>query len=243
MSIKLTSIKLYPSNHVRYSCAVSTSLTAPTDVAAAAATSATTSPELAALAQLAAAGVRLAPLRVVPSTAEETFYRLNNLPAQLSALFAGLDLANPDEDDLEELAPDAQVLLRQHFLLDEFVDLFYAGLANLPARLRVRRPNMPGAEGTGAGGGAAEEGRVVTKGRPALLALKDTWADDWSFDALWARTTREGTVALSAQPVILAPPTQTDAGDAEAGHASQLLRQRVRLLHDPALGMTGVRFL
>ena len=213
---------------------MSTLLIAPTDVVAAA----DASPELAALAQLAAAGVRLAPLRVVPSTAEETFYRLNNLPAQLSALFAGLDLSDPDEDDLEELTPDAQALLRQHFLLDEFVDLFYAGLADLPARLRVRRPNTLGAEGA-----TVAEGRVVTKGRPALLALKDTWADDWSFDALWARTTHTGSVALAARPVILAPPTQTDAGDAEAGRASQLLRQRVRLLHDPVLGVTGVRFL
>ena len=212
---------------------MSVSLISLTDPAAA-----DTSPELAALAQLAAAGVRLAPLRVVPSTAEETFYRLNNLPAQLSALFAGLDLSDPDEDDLEELAPAAQTLLRQHFLLDEFVDLFYTGLAGLPARLRVRRPNTLKTEG-----GTVAEGRVVTKGRPALLALKDTWADDWSFDALWARTTRLGTVALGARPVILAPPTQTDAGDAEAGSASQLLQQRVRLLHDPALGVTGVRFL
>ncbi len=192
------------------------------------------SPELEALAQLGAAGVRLAPLRVVPAAAEETFYRLNNLPTQLSALFSGLDLTDPDEDDLEERAPTAQRLLRQHFLLDEFVDLFYAGLAELPARLRVRRLNAPGTEAAG---------RVVTKGRPALLALKDTWMDDWSFDALWARTTRERTVALTAQPVLLAPPTQTDAGDAEAGRASQLLGQRVRLLHDPTLGVTGVRFL
>ena len=213
---------------------MSVSLISLTDPAAAA----DTSPELAALAQLAAAGVRLAPLRVVPSTAEETFYRLNNLPAQLSALFAGLDLSDPDEDDLEELAPAAQALLRQHFLLDEFVDLFYTGLAGLPARLRVRRPNTLKIEGR-----TVVEGRVVTKGRPALLALKDTWADDWSFDALWTRTTRLGTVALGARPVILAPPTQTDAGDAEAGSASQLLQQRVRLLHDPALGVTGVRFL
>ena len=192
------------------------------------------SPELAALTRLAAAGVRLAPLRVVPAAAEETFYRLNNLPAQLSTLFSGLDLSDPDEDDLEERAPAAQALLRQHFLLDEFVDLFYAGLAGLPPRLRVRRPNAPGTQ---------ENGRVVTRGRPALLALKDTWTDDWSFGALWARTTAEGTVALTARPVLLAPPTQGDAGDAEAGRASQLLGQRVRLLHDPTLGVTGVRFL
>ena len=193
-----------------------------------------TSPELAALARLAAAGIRLAPLRVVPAAAEETFYRLNNLPAQLSALFAGLDLTDPDEDDLEELAPAAQALLRQHFLLDEFVDFFYAGLTGLPQRIRVRRPNTPGTEAAG---------RVVTRGRPALLALKDLWTDDWSFDALWTRTQRTGSVALAARPLVLAPPTQTDAGDAEAGRVSQLLAQRVRLLHDPALGATGVRFL
>ncbi len=209
---------------------MSVSLTPITDPAAAD----STFPELAALARLAAAGVRLAPLRVVPAAAEETFYRLNNLPAQLSALFAGLELRDPDEDDLEERAPTAQALLRQHFLLDEFVDLFYAGLSGLPPRVRVRRPNVPGTQ---------EPGRVVTKGRPALLALKDTWADDWSFGALWARTTAQGTVALTARPVLLAPSTQTDAGDAEAGRASQLLGQRVRLLHDPTLGVTGVRFL
>ncbi len=191
-------------------------------------------PELAALARLAAAGIRLAPLRVVPAAAEETFYRLNNLPAQLSALFSGLELSNPDEDDLEERAPAAQRLLRQHFLLDEFVDLFYGGLSGLPPRLRIRRPNTPGTQETGC---------VVTKGRPALLALKDTWTDDWSFDALWARALGDGTVALSARPVLLAPPAQDDAGDAEAGRASQVLGERVRLLHDPTLGVTGVRFL
>ncbi len=192
------------------------------------------SPELEALAQLAASGVRLAPLRVVPAAAEETFYRLNNLPAQLSALFSGLDLRDPDEDDLEERAPTAQALLRQHFLLDEFVDLFYDGLSGLPPRVRLRRPNVLGIQ---------EAGRVATKGRPALLALKDMWVDDWSFDALWARAVGKGTVALTERPVLLAPPTQDDAGDAEAGRASQLLGQRVRLLHDPTLGVTGVRFL
>ena len=209
---------------------MSTSLTLLTDIAAAA----DAAPELEALARLAAAGVRLAPLRVVPAAAEETFYRLNNLPAQLSALFADLELSDPDEDDLEERAPEAQALLRQHFLLDEFVDLFYAGLAGLPTRLRVRRLNGPGVDA---------EGRVVTRGRPALLALKDTWTDDWSFEALWARASSTGSVALAARPVLLAPPSQTDAGDAEAGRASQLLGQRVRLWHDPALGATGVRFL
>lgn len=198
-------------------------------------------PELGALLRLAEAGFKVAPLRVVPDAAEETFYRLNNLPAQLSALFRGLDLTDPDEDDLEERAPEAQGLVRAHFLLDEFVDLFYAGLDGLPAQLRVRRLAAPAESELSSGSSLA--GRVVTRGRPALLALKETWADDWSFPALRARTASQGSVALAAQPVLLAPPTQDDAGSAEAARASALLGRRVRLCHDPALGLTGVQFL
>lgn len=191
-------------------------------------------PELAALARLAAAGVCLAPVRVVPASAEELFYRLNNLPAQLSALFAGLDLRDPDEDDLEDRVDAAQGLLKRHFLLDEFVDLFYAGLGGLPERVRVRRPTTPA---------DTPPGRVVTKGRPALLAVKDAWTDDWAFRALWRRVRKEHSVALTARPLLVAPAAQDDAGDAAAGRASGVLGTRVRLLHDPALGVTGVRFL
>lgn len=207
---------------------------------AAAATEPVPHPELGALRRLAESGFKVAPLRVVPDAAEETFYRLNNLPAQLSDLFRGLDLSDPDEDDLEERAPEAQRLIRAHFLLDEFVDLFYAGLSGLPAQLRVRR--LAAAEAEGASG-APPAGRVVIRGRPTLLALKETWADDWSFSALRARTALEGGVALAAQPVLLAPPAQDDAGDADARAASALLGRSVRLRHDPALGLTGVAFL
>ena len=194
--------------------------------------------ELLALRGLAAAGFRVSPLRVVPADAEETFYRLNNLPLQLSALFAGLDLAYPDEDDLEERAPDAQRLVRAHVLLDEFVDLFYAGLGALPTRVRVRRPYPP-APGTLEHPG----GRVVTRGRPALLALKETWADDWSFGALATRTALTQSVALSAQPVLVAPPAEENVSDADTARAETLLNARVRLLTDSVLGLTGVRFL
>lgn len=191
-------------------------------------------PELTALAELARSGFALAPLQLVRAELEETFYRLNNLPTQLSALFAGLDLSDPDEDDLEERAPTAQRLLRAHYLLDETVDLFYAGLEGLPAQLRVRRLNVPG---------SSPQGRVASRGRPALLALKETWADDWTFDALWLRTQTEHSVALAATPLLLAPSGLEDAGDAEAGRASAALQRRVRLLQDPAFGVTGVRFL
>lgn len=191
--------------------------------------------ELGALHRLARAGVRVAPSRVVPADAEETFYRLNNLPAQLRGLFADLDLTDPDEDDFEERAPEAQRLLHAHFLLDEFVDLFYAALEGLPARLRVRRSDDLGA--------AEAAGRAVNRGRPALLALKETWTDDWSFEALWARVRASGSVALAARPLLITAAERGDAGDAEAARASALLGRSVRLLHDPEHGVTGVRFV
>ena len=199
--------------------------------------------ELGALRRLAAAGFQVAPLRVVPDAAEETFYRLNNLPAQLSALFSGLDLGDPDEDDLEERAPAAERLVRAHFLLDEFVDVFYAGLAGLPAQLRVRRCYPPGSYTPSPHRAGGVTGRVVSRGRPALLALKETWADDWSFGALWARTTTQGNVALAAQPVLLTLAVQESVEDAETARAEALLGARVKLLADLTLGLTGVRFL
>lgn len=190
--------------------------------------------ELRALRTLARAGMVLAPLRLLREDIEEQFYRLNNLPAQLNALFTGLDLTDPDEDDLEELAPLAQSLIRAHYLLDEVVDTFYAGLDGLPQDLRLRRLNEPG---------AFVSGRVGRRGRPALLALKELWSEDWAFGPLWERVEREASVALSARPLLIAALGYEDAGDAEAERASVLLGTHVRLLHDPDFGVTGVRFM
>lgn len=190
--------------------------------------------ELRALLTLARAGMILAPLRVLREDTEENFYRLNNLPAQLSTLFAPFDLSDPDEDDVEELVPEAQGLVRSHYLLDEVVDTFYSGLEGLPQELRVRRLNAPG---------SFFGGRLARRGRPALLALKELWAEDWSFTSVWGRLEREASVALSAQPLLLAPSGYSDAGDAEAERATTLLGEPVRLLHDPDFGLTGVRFV
>ena len=51
--------------------------------------------EVAALYALQEAGLKVAPLRIVPAAAEESFYRLNNLPTRLNALFAGVDVGDP----------------------------------------------------------------------------------------------------------------------------------------------------
>lgn len=145
--------------------------------------------ELAALQALQHAGVPIAPMVVVPAEVEERFYRLNTLPERFLDLFEGVDPTDPDEDDLDEIAPAAQALVERHYLLDEFVDTFYDRIERLPARLRVRRP--------------FHEGRVATRGRPALLALKRVWSDDWTFEALVARLERTHTLELEARPVLV----------------------------------------
>jgi hypothetical protein len=189
-------------------------------------------PELSALAQLQRAGLPVAPLRVLLPDAEETFYRLNNLPLQLLRLFSDLDPTDPDEDDLEERAPEAQRLIRTHFLLDEFVDAFYAGLAPLPAQLRLRRATPPG--------GPLAVGQVALKGRPALLALKHLWAEDWTVEALLSRTAATASVGLSARAVLLVAPEQEPAEASLTDRAAEVLGAPPILTVAPS-GITGVQ--
>ena len=187
-------------------------------------------PELSALQRLEDADLSLAPLRVVPAEVEETFYRTNNLPAQLNHLFGGLDLSNPDEDDIEELAPEAQGLLKAHFLLDETIDLFYEGLSPLPSRVRVRR---------GGGNPKEEPGYTATRGRPALIALKNIWVEDWSFDALMVRLKKSHSVALQARPVIVGTAGLEPTPNLNE-RAAEVLGREVTIFSEPDLGITGV---
>jgi len=146
-------------------------------------------PEVADLTALSAAGLPVGALVVVPSALEERFYRLNNLPALLEELFAAVDPADPDEDDVEEACPAAQALVRQHYMLDETIDDFYHATKGLPERLHVRRPH--------------HDGRVAVRGRPALMALKQLYQSDWSYEAVWARLRLCRSIALEARPVLV----------------------------------------
>jgi len=148
-----------------------------------------TDEEVSALASLAAAGLPLGSVVVVPPAVEERFYRLNNLPALLKDVFADVDPEDPDEDDVEDATPAAEALVRQHYMLDEFIDDFYQATARLPGMVRVRRPR--------------EDGEVAARGRPALLALKRTYQRDWSYESVWARLGRQRAIALEARPVLL----------------------------------------
>ena len=121
-----------------------------------------------------------------------------------------VDPNDPDEDDVEDAAPAAVRLFKTHFLLDEFIDTFYAALSPLPGKVRVRR--------------SGSEGRVGVRGRPTLIALKETWADAWRYDALLARLLERHTVALEARPVILGAADEA-ASEEIAERAAGVLEQ------------------
>jgi len=133
--------------------------------------------EIAWLLRAERAGVRVTPMVVVPTDVESGFYALNNLPEQLRRLFDGVAGDDPDEDDLEEIAPHARALVRGRALLDEVVEQLYEAFTALPERVVVRRAGADGSE--------------TWRGRDALLALKRIWADDWEVDAI-ARRLRAG---------------------------------------------------
>ncbi|HKI58904.1 MAG TPA: hypothetical protein VKA00_06810 [Trueperaceae bacterium] len=175
--------------------------------------------EIAALAALARAELPVASVVVVPAAVEERFYRLNNLPHRLNEVFATVDPRDPDEDDVEEAAPAAEALIARHYLLDEFIDDFYAATRPLPSMLRVRRPE--------------QEGEPAARGRESLLALKRAYQRDWSFDAVWGRLEGRGAIALEARPVLL---HGADDGDAPA---SLVERAAAALGREVALRVTG----
>lgn len=171
-------------------------------------------PEILAMQHLLASGMPCGWL-AVPAALEERFYRFTNLPARLRALFAGVDSADPDEDLVEEAAEAAADAFAQSFLLDEAIDAFYAGLEGMAATLIVRRP--------GAG-----SSRTAARGRPALLAWKRLYADDWSVDAVMARLRARRSLALDARPVVVHGAAEHGAPSLEA-RAGQVLGYPVRL--------------
>lgn len=184
--------------------------------------------ELSHLAKLAQNGFQIAPIVVVPAALEEYFYRLNNLPAQLSVIFKDLDLADPDEDDVEDMAPQAQTLLKKHYLLDEVIDIFYREIEALPSKVQVRRTGNTG-------------GYTAIRGRPALMKFKQIWTDDWTFDAVLDRLNAEQTFGLEARPVLLHTAGDKAASSERNRQTSDLLGHNVTLWEHPEFGVTRVR--
>ena len=61
------------------------------------------------------AGIPVTQTVVIPKEIEEEFFRLNNLEARLNHLLGSLDVSNLDEDDLEDVATEAQPLIDSHY--------------------------------------------------------------------------------------------------------------------------------
>jgi hypothetical protein len=176
-------------------------------------------------------GLAVTPMVIVPTEVERRYYLLNNLPERLRRLFTGVDLEDPDEDDLEDLAPAAVALVRGHALLDEVVEALYGALEPLSTTVVVRRssaPPPPGAaedadrapdgagvapdgagvapDGAGVapdGAGVAPDGAGVASGRPALLALKRLWADEWRHEAVARRLAAGHGLVPEARPLLI----------------------------------------
>lgn len=145
--------------------------------------------ELAWLLRAEQAGLPVTPMVIVPAAVETSFYALNNLAEQLRRRFEGLVSDDPDEDDLEDVAPEAVALVRSHVLLDEVIERLYDGLEALPEALIVRRVGTPGT--------------VTSRGRGALLTLKRLWAAEWEADAVAARLRAGEGLAPSARAVVM----------------------------------------
>ena len=146
-------------------------------------------PELAWLRRAQELGVPIAPLASVTEAVERDFYRLAQLEPRVLAHFASVDPRDPDEEDLEDLAPEVGAWVLDAALLVEVVEGFYEAQAGLAARVRVRRPGT--------------EGVVAVRGRPALIAVKRTWAAAWSPDAVAARLAAGGGWMPDPTPVLV----------------------------------------
>lgn len=185
--------------------------------------------ELALLSRLHQAGIAITPMHIISPEVETNFYKLNNLPEQLSQLFQQVDLQYPDEDDIEEIAPQAQALLQQSYLLDEVIDAFYASLEHAPEWLCLRYPYPYSLD-------IADVEHKVLRGRPSLMRLKALWRARWSYEALWARLEQRQSIALQSYPILMHAPSVIEMNEMPADMADILdsAANTVRIFVDEA---------
>lgn len=148
---------------------------------------------------------------------EEQFYLSNNLPEQLRDVFKTFNPRRLDEDALEVACEHAQKMVRESYLLEDFVAQSYTALKNvgIEGSLHVRREFSSDLE-TG------------QDRRGALLALKRVWAQDWAFETVLERLDASGQIGVDARPsLIFAGPGGTM--DAErSSQVSKMLGRKVQ---------------
>jgi hypothetical protein len=126
---------------------------------------------------------------------EEQFYLSNNLPEQLREVFKPFNPRRLDEDALEVACERAQKLVRESYVLEDFVAQSYTALKNvgIEGSLHVRREYREFS-------GQLETGHDR---RGALLALKRVWAQDWAFDAVLERLDTSGQIGVNARASLI----------------------------------------
>jgi hypothetical protein len=154
--------------------------------------------------------VPVTPMVVVPVEVEAGFYRLNNLPDRLQALFRDVDLDDPDEDDIEELAPAAEALVRGHALLAEVIEALFAQFDTLPPTVAVRR--------------SGTEGVRTARGAPTLWAVKRCWAAEWRDEELARRLTTGLGLAPDPRPLAIHDGEVREVGVDALGHPPGVAR-------------------
>ncbi|MGY2893648.1 hypothetical protein [Deinococcus sp. UYEF24] len=167
------------------------------------------------------------PAFVIPSVFEEGFYRHNNLPPQLSALFATVRPQRIDEDLLEPLCWQAVALILGSALLDDQVQQLYRALRNAEldaGTVHLRRPGLR----------LSQLAQARAPGTEVLHALKRLWADDWTFAAVLDRLDTAGSVALEAAPVLV---MRGDAGQSDAEMATRLKATRAWVNAEGLVGL------
>jgi hypothetical protein len=152
---------------------------------------------------------------------EEQFYLSNNLPEQLRNVFKAFNPRRLDEDALEVACERAQKMVRESYLLEDFVAQSYTALKNVGVErnLHVRR------EFSGNLSGQLEPGQDR---RGALLALKRVWAQDWSFEAVLGRLDASGQIGVEARPCLIFAGPGGAIDSERSSHVSKLLGRKVQ---------------
>jgi hypothetical protein len=186
---------------------------------------------------------RLAPNAVAPgfvwmTQGEEQFYLTNNLPEQLREIFRPFNPRRLDEDALELACERAQKLVRESYLLEEFVAQSYTALSNvgIEGQLHVRREFSDRRHGSHPALLETGENR-----RGALLALKRVWAQDWSFEAVLERLDATGTIGVDARPCLVFPGPGGTIDATRSGAVSGVLGTslRARVWDGRIVGLEG----
>tara|TARA_B100000686_G_C16688081_1_gene915988 strand:+ start:635 stop:1279 length:645 start_codon:yes stop_codon:yes gene_type:complete len=172
------------------------------------------------------AGIPVTETVVIPKTIEEEFFRLNNLENRLNHLLNSLHPTNLDEDDLEDVAAEAQPLIDSHYLLDEVIDNIYLSLDPIGNYIRIRLPG--------------QNGEVKTRGRSSLMAVKSLWREAWSVKQIAHHVNNKGKIPNLAGPILCQAPDQIPAPQPLFEDVQEILGPNIDVQSIPGSGVSQI---